>query len=98
MCAYRDHVVYVTESEASVHFGVLYSTNQQSEWLKVRRAAHPDFPGLLIEHISHSPCLQPRSTFAVVDGGGARLLNLAPGLTADLTRLPAGSTVDICIC
>ncbi|KAL8280122.1 hypothetical protein RQP46_007452 [Phenoliferia psychrophenolica] len=29
----EDHVVFVTESEASVHFGMLYRSNQQSEWL-----------------------------------------------------------------
>ncbi|KAL8292784.1 hypothetical protein RQP46_001396 [Phenoliferia psychrophenolica] len=29
----ENHVVFVTESEASVHFGILYSSNQQSEWL-----------------------------------------------------------------
>ncbi|KAL8292750.1 hypothetical protein RQP46_001362 [Phenoliferia psychrophenolica] len=29
----ENHVVFVTESEASVHFGILYRSNKQSEWL-----------------------------------------------------------------
>ncbi|KAL8292762.1 hypothetical protein RQP46_001374 [Phenoliferia psychrophenolica] len=29
----KNHVVFVTESEASVHFGIQYISNQQSEWL-----------------------------------------------------------------
>lgn len=92
----RDRVVFVTESEASVHFTLFYSAKQQSQWLAVShgfsfrsRPALPDFLPF-----------QPQSTFAVVDAGGSTVdicvynvldtqpkLKLREAKTSDCVRL-----------
>lgn len=85
-------MVFVTESEASVHFTLFYSAKQQSQWLSVSGGSSfaADFAP------TDGLPFQPQSTFAVVDAGGStvdiRVYNVAE--TQPTLRLREAKTSD----